>query len=56
MIIERLPLPSSISQDGFGPRTVGGDPLFRRQSQRDYANQNQLIDELDDDWGEENEF
>ena len=60
MIIERLPLPSSFraSGTGFGPRSVGGDPLLgggygSRSRRAGYADDNRLIDELDDDWGEE---
>ena len=54
-MLERTPLPSSLrpysATRGFGARTVGGDPLIRARA-GGYADENQLIDELDDDLGE----
>lgn len=62
-MIEHLPLPSSLKTTR--PRLVGGDPLLRSTGgrgilggngrARSFDDENQLIDELDDDWDEDNE-
>ncbi|KAH8153224.1 uncharacterized protein LAJ45_02811 [Morchella importuna] len=61
--IECLPLPSSfrrsrsnsgygrVGGSGFGARTVGGDRIGGGRSS--VEDENQLIDELDEDWGDE---
>jgi hypothetical protein len=64
VLIEHLPMLSSFSsrgrRNGFGPRTVGGDPLRWAQSSRSgnpgYKRDNMLIDEPDDDWEGDGEY
>ena len=63
-VIEHLPLPASFRSGR--PRLVNGEPILRSSGGRgilagngrvrsSYDDENRLIDELDDDWGEETE-